>query len=816
MNDNWEVVEVLWEHKMITDAEDRYWSSIEKKALADTRLGQQLLEQIAEATQHNIENRQDEATAALIEGRKKLPWKVLITLVGAETASISVVQALMSSCTAAQPPSYQHLCMDIAEAFVRDIRFYKWQHKEKKYASRFLKMNSKVLSQKAQHLRFARSLEKKIESYLDSDDYDLTRGALFSLGALLLDCIKQGVPDLLSYKTTYKNGKASTQTVYWSDSFLSDINKMHAIAAVSMPTKRPMLVPPMPWRRDETGNITGGYYLIKQLIYRVAFHKHRFNPSDEALDALNAIQKTPWQVNEDVLRLLVAKPQLGHAYPANKPKKLPKEIWESLIVEEQKEAQQKFYDDTNLFISLNSKAMIYERQLMQAMTLQSKTFWQPHSFDFRGRLYPSNQMLTTQGDHIAKGLIRFANGKRLGPTGLRSLKLYTANCYGFDKLNLDERLTNLDSILPSIMEINDDNVAVELLLQADEPMTFYAAAMELRSALLMKDSSQFVSHQPIAIDGVCNGLQVLSLLGKDSVGAEKTNCTDTGNRQDLYLEVAKEMRAIVEAILEKGAADEEYEAAVSWYDQIQHDKIARATVKRATMTKSYGVTHEGIREQLVQDRMCDNLVIPDSMSKLPILTARHRLAGYMRDWIVQAQESSVKEAVKIMDYFKACSKKLGEADYAMSWVTQDGCEVKQEYVVIKDRLVRTFDNFMRRLRKRTDELSLRQNSNAAAPNVVHSLDATMLRLVARKLSQMGISDMAFIHDSYAVHACHIDHLNRIIREVAVTMFKGNWLQHSFHEGLVGLTEGQVELPKPPQQGDLNVEDTIPHAIYFFS
>ena len=141
MNDNWEVVEVLWEHKMITDAEDRYWSSIEKKALADTRLGQQLLEQIAEATQHNIENRQDEATAALIEGRKKLPWKVLITLVGAETASISVVQALMSSCTAAQPPSYQHLCMDIAEAFVRDIRFYKWQHKEKKYASRFLKMN---------------------------------------------------------------------------------------------------------------------------------------------------------------------------------------------------------------------------------------------------------------------------------------------------------------------------------------------------------------------------------------------------------------------------------------------------------------------------------------------------------------------------------------------------------------------------------------------------------------------------------------------------------------------------------------------------
>lgn len=816
MNEQWEVVEVLWEHKMVTDARDRYMKSVDKKKVLDTRLGQQLLESVAEATQEHIEARQKEATISVLAGRKKLPWKYLVSLIPAANSSISVVQAIMSSLSAGKPPSYQQLCMETSEAFVRDIRFYRWQQKEKGYASRFLRMNSKALALKAQHLRFARQLEKKIESYLDSEDFDLTRHAMLSLGALLLDCVMKAAPDMLHFYSTYRNGKSGVQTVYWSDHFLSDINRLHAVASVAMPIKRPMLVPPLSWKRDKEGKITGGYYLIKQLIYRVAFHKHRFNPSDEALAALNAIQATPWRVNEHVLRLLISKPQIGHAYPANKPKKLPADIWRSLSAEEQKAEQQKFNDETNTFISQTSKAMIFERQVLQAETLRHKEFWQPHSFDFRGRLYPSNQMLTSQGDHVAKGLIEFANGIRLGKGGLRALKLHVANCFGFDKLNLSERLAKLEALMPRIKQISDDRVALKLLAEADEPMPFYAAALELKKALELDNPELFVSHIPVAVDGVCNGLQVLSLLGKDEVGAEKTNCTYRADRQDLYMEVAKAMRAHVEDILTEAKGDEEHDAAIAWYERIQFDKKARATVKRATMTKSYGVTKEGIREQLVSDRMCDELVIPESMSELPILTARHKLAGYMRDWIMIAQESSVKEAVKIMDYFKACSKVLGESDYAMSWVTHDGCEVKQEYIVIKDKLVRTFDNWMRRLRKRTDDLSMRQNSNAAAPNVVHSLDATMARLVACKLVNSEIKDMAFIHDSYAVHAAHLDTLNEIIRKVAVDMFSGNWLEDSFHSGLSRLTDGEVELPKPPKQGNLNVADSIPKAVYFFS
>ena len=159
---------------------------------------------------------------------------------------------------------------------------------------------------------------------------------------------------------------------------------------------------------------------------------------------------------------------------------------------------------------------------------------------------------------------------------------------------------------------------------------------------------------------------------------------------------------------------------------------------------------------------------------------------------------------------------LAENELPLSWVTPDECEISQKYVVLKDKNVRTFDNWMRRLRTRTNKLSPSKNAGAAAPNVVHSLDASMLRMTAVELSKLGISDMAFVHDSYAVHCCHLDSLNFVLRQVAVEIFKGNWLQDSFYEGLLWLVDDEVALPEPPPQGLLDVENEIPNALYFFS
>ena len=192
------------------------------------------------------------------------------------------------------------------------------------------------------------------------------------------------------------------------------------------------------------------------------------------------------------------------------------------------------------------------------------------------------------------------------------------------------------------------------------------------------------------------------------------------------------------------------------------------------------------------------------------------MASFMRDWILEGRVSVVSEALKIMDYLRDTAKALAEQGYPLSWVTPDGCEISQRYVHLQDKPVRTFDNWMRRLRKRTDRLTAHKMAGAASPNVVHSLDAAMLRMVARRLAESGITDMAFVHDSYAVHANHLEELNRVIREVAVEMFEGDWLLDSFHEGLKWLVEGTIELPVPPKQGQLDIGTELKNAVYFFS
>lgn len=820
---DFELVETLWEHRMITDARERYENAIEKKQLQDTRLGQKLLEEIAAAIQPLIIDRQKQAAARILAGRKRLPWQTLIPLVQDPLkAALCVTSSLMCALTkqgrGSDKLSYHALCMALASDFMQEIRFQKWSDDNPKFSSSFLKQHQKLVNTKVQHIRFARNLEEKIEHYLAPTEKSVEDATKMSLGAVLLDCIYAGAPDLLTVHTqTAVSGTWGLQKIWWSDQFLTDITNLHAAAAVSAPLKRPMLVPPIDWERQPDGRFTGGYYLIQQKLYRVSWHAHRFDPSQEALKALNAVQKTAWRVNKKVYEFLTRVTDFGPQMPTSKPVRLDQESWARLTREERQLVSQSFRDETSIYISQTSKSMSFDRQMLQAKSLINRPFWQPHAFDFRGRLYASNQMLTSMGDHFSKGLIQYHNGKALGAAGLEALLVHAANEFGWDKLPIAERLQKILAFVPSMEEaLSDDTAARKLLAQADSPMTFYAAMIEVVEALCLADPSLYISHLPLAVDGTNNGLQLLSLLGKDPIGAEKTNCTN-GERQDIYLEVGLAVRAQVIKVLKKAdVADPAYHAAVAWEADVMSDKKVRAICKRSTMTKAYGCTREGIREQLVQDKFVNELEIPAFFGEGAVMSGRHKLAGYMRDWIMVAHEESMVEAVKIMAYLRETAKTLAKNDYALSWITPDHCEVQQDYRVVKDRLVRTFDNWQRRIKVQTPELSISKSSAAASPNVVHSLDACMLRLVANRLSEAGIEDMSFIHDSYAVHACHLSDLSAILRDVAVEMFEGNWLQDTFHRGVVRLTEGAIELPEVPPQGSLDIPKEIPNARYFFS
>ena len=62
---------------------------------------------------------------------------------------------------------------------------------------------------------------------------------------------------------------------------------------------------------------------------------------------------------------------------------------------------------------------------------------------------------------------------------------------------------------------------------------------------------------------------------------------------------------------------------------------------------------------------------------------------------------------------------------------------------------------------------------SAAPNFIHSLDASHLISAVVKCFEEGIADMLVIHDSFACHAGSVDKMGEILLSTFVDMYTEN-------------------------------------------
>ena len=117
----------------------------------------------------------------------------------------------------------------------------------------------------------------------------------------------------------------------------------------------------------------------------------------------------------------------------------------------------------------------------------------------------------------------------------------------------------------------------------------------------------------------------------------------------------------------------------------------------------------------------------------------------------------------------------------------------------------------------TGELDVNKQIAAIAPNFIHSLDATALRLTVNACSAAGITDFAAVHDSYGVHAEHYAEMNRILREEFVRMYT----EHDPLADLLAMARNSLpesewhKLPALPERGTLDLE-LVKQADFFFA
>jgi len=817
------IKEILWENQAIDEGVAKYNASKEGKTIEANTGGKNLLKQAIPQLILGIEEAWSEVKQSIYSPTSggKDNWIYMIGLVSAEQAAFITLNKALQACSSqdqGREGVVRPLTKEIGKQLRQQVKFENWKESEKI----ILKEHNSICAEgetrrksKAQHLieqakgqitrpKLAR-WEKKFESYKNIEWGDDE----YNIGAKLLDILVTSCPEFFQYKTIKTRNKQERKFIMtdeaWNTYVLSE-----ETAELQRPFLLPTLIQPREWKYVD-GRVEGGYYQIDKSLFSdsgLTGHTSRDKSaaSERFLKAATTVQNTAWTVNPFTLLVVKTladmKLSVGGVTQTDDTVTpyMDQKDYEAMGKAEAREYQENRTRIVKSMASHRGKHAAFIRKLAIAEKMSEHVeFYYPHFADFRGRLYPMCSELTPQGDQIAKGLLQFANGKKLGESGLKWLMIHAANCYGMDKASLSERekwgWDNLDLmaavssnyITDQRWVILDDNGKVD-----NDALPFLAAAKEITEAMKMTNPSEFVSHLPTAWDGTCNGMQHLSLLGKDSVGAKATNCTSLDERQDLYMTVADSVRVILNRDKSTNPIAQEWEVRFG---------NGRSIVKRACMTVPYGVTPKGIATQLENDGHCVGM----SNSK--------EAAQYMTSAILESMESVNGKAVEIMHYFQSMTLALAESGSALSWYTPMGLKVTQQYNMLAEKRVKTVLGDIR-LMVEDAEMGLRvsKQANSSAPNIIHSLDAAMLQMTVERLNQAGHESFAMIHDSYGMHSSNVEELHVALRAVAFDMFSGNLLQE-IHDYVQSTTD--VQLPTPPTLGDYDINEII-NAPYFFS
>merc|ERR1711971_88429 len=140
----------------------------------------------------------------------------------------------------------------------------------------------------------------------------------------------------------------------------------------------------------------------------------------------------------------------------------------------------------------------------------------PLNIDFRGRVYPISPHVNHIGSDTVRGLMLFAQPKRLGERGWFWLNVNLANKFGFDKVCNEERFRWALEHKHDILKVCDDPLKERWWMTADSPLCALSACLEIGNAYgHAQGVSEYHCRLPVGQDGSCNGLQHYAAMLRD-------------------------------------------------------------------------------------------------------------------------------------------------------------------------------------------------------------------------------------------------------------------------------------------------------------
>ena len=594
------------------------------------------------------------------------------------------------------------------------------------------------------------------------------------LGAWLLECIMESSNWFM--KQTIRQGRKTTIFVVPTPEFMDIKDEVMANAELFAPLAWPMLIPPKDWTNEESG----GYILNEvmhghDLIRRVNSHPIQ---GEIPLAFLNKIQKVAYTLNPFTVKVAETLQEkeiaVGKFLPIIHYDLPPKPV----DIADNKDSRKAYCRATAEV--MNIQAAEFKKSCRTRMTLEvvnkfkgRDRFFCPWSFDYRGRAYPIPAFLTPQDTDFGKSLIRSADESYITESGKKWLAFQVATTYGLDKATMAERLSWTNENIPLITRVATD--PIDYLGDweaADEPWQFLAACEEYYSVVITEERK--TTGLFVATDATCSGLQILAGLARDKKTAQLVNVLPSDRPQDAYKVVADVAKPNCPIHI--------------------REVMDRKTVKRTVMTIPYNAKPYSNRSY-IRDALLEKGIEIDKEDLTVTVQA-------VRD----AMNKVVPGPMKVMKWIEdEVSKVIKRGILQIEWITPSGFVVNQRIMAKKKKDIRLQLLGECRLKIAVDksEADINRHRAATAPNLIHSLDASLLHLSIDRFDK----PIALIHDSILTQAVDMDELSAIIRETYMHLFAEHDYLNDFAKQIGAETE-------PPIIGDLKPESVI-NSTYFF-
>ena len=595
------------------------------------------------------------------------------------------------------------------------------------------------------------------------------------LGGWLLDCVCSASNWFM--RDIRRDGRKTHQYVVPTPEFLEIKDEVVHTAELFSPMTWPMLIPPNDWSIT-----TPGGYLLNEVM-RGHDMVRRSGPTliqgETPIRFLNKIQRVAYRINPFIVEVAEElerrEIEVGKFVPIISLPLPPKPV----DIAENKDSRKDYRRRVAGVMNINAQA--FQRSCRTRMTLNAvkvfkdkDQFYIPWSFDYRGRAYPIPAFLTPQDTDFGKSLLKFHDEAFVDEYACDWLAFQVATTYGLDKATMAERLAwTLDNHQLITIIAQDPIGNLHEWEGVDEPWQFLAACEEYYHCVIACDRSH--TSLMVATDATCSGLQILAGLARDASTARLVNVLPSDKPQDAYKVVAE-------------AATPHCPASIRPY-------MDRKTVKRVVMTVPYNAkpySNRGYIREALKDK--------DVEIEKDDLTATVKA---VRD----AMKVVVPGPMNVMTWIEsevAAAIKRGATE--LTWTTPSGFVVTQR--LMKPEVQNIELQLLGRCKVKlavgdSDKVDLLHHKNATAPNLIHSLDASLLHLSALRFD----APIALIHDSVLCRATDMSMLSTLVRETYMHLFA----EHDYLNDFASQIGAETA---PPIVGDLEPESVI-ESTYFF-